>query len=260
MPAHASRLLGLVAALSLSTAALAQDPAPPAKPEPAKPDPAKIAAALKSKEAPDRLAAAKDAKSVQDDSLVAPLAALLGDRDPEVRRAAVEALGARESAESVKRAASSLGAHLGRLGKKTGAEAEAETAATADALGLLAQPSSIEILLSDIAVETAPDVVKARLMAVANIPTAEAVEGLISFYGKRGRGANDLQGHHCLAALKSATGQSRGPDPDIWRAWWRDAKKEFDFKAAAERRAKARAEQTEKERRRGEGKRDGDSK
>ncbi len=260
MPAVALRLLGLVAALSLSTVALAEDPVPPAKPEPPKAEPATVLGLLKSKEPSDRLAGARDARSAQDDSLVAPLIALLGDPDSETRRAAIDALGARESSGSVKRAAASLASHLGRLGKKAEAEVEAEIIATANALGTLAQPSSVDVLLSDIAVETAPDVVKARLLAVANIPTAEAIEGLIAFLARRGRGANDLQGHHARAALKWATGESRGVDPDVWRSWWKDAKKEFDFKAAAERRAKARAEQEEKDRRRDERKKGEDAK
>jgi hypothetical protein len=34
-----------------------------------------------------------------------------------------------------------------------------------------------------------------------------------------------------------ATGEKLGNDPDAWRAWWKDAKKTFDFAAAAQRRA-----------------------
>jgi hypothetical protein len=257
MPRSASRFLALAAVLSLSASALAEDPAPPAKPEPPKPEPAKLLELLKSKEASDRLAAAKDARSVQDDRLVAPLVGLLGDADAGVRRAAIDALGARESPETARKAASALASHLGRLGKKAGSEVEAEVIGTADALGTLAQPSTVDALLTGIDADTAPAVVKARLMAVANVPTAEAIEGLLEFLAKEGRGANDLQGHHCRAALKWATGESRGIDPDAWRSWWRDARKTFDFRAAAERRAKARAEQEEKERRRG-GKKDGE--
>ena len=248
MTGGALRVLALVAALTAPPGAFADDPASPAKPAPPPPDPAKVLELLKSKDRNQRLAAAKDAASLQDDGLVAPLVGLLADPDPEVRRAGIAALGARESADSARKAANGMQAHLRKIGRKEGSEAESEVIATADALGALAQPSSVEVLLSDIVVETAPDVVRARLMAVANVPAAEAIDGLIAFLGKRGRGANDLHGHHCIQALKWATGESRGVEVDVWRSWWKDAKKEFDFKAAAERRAKARAAQAGKER------------
>jgi hypothetical protein len=92
-----------------------------------------------------------------------------------------------------------------------------------------------------------------RLRAVANVPSADAIEALIA-YGSRGR-----RGSHARAqtarALQYATGVKIGGDPDKWRDWWRENKDSFDFEAAfAARRGKEQA-QADKERRREEAKR-----
>lgn len=233
----------LAAALAAGSVSLADDAAPAAAP-----DPAKVVEALKSKDRGARLAAARDAKGLQDDKLVAPLAALLADDDMPLRMAAIAALGARTAADAQKKAATALAAHLPKVAEKVADEAE--LIATATALGELAQPSSVEPLLDGIRDDTSPDVVKARLTAVSNVPAPEAIEGLIQFLAKRGRGANNLQGHHCRAALKNATGEDRGNDPDAWRSWWKEAKKTFDFDAALRRRAAERQKQDDKEKRR----------
>lgn len=250
-------LVALAACGSLATFPSVASTACADEPVALSPTPEKLLEAFKSKDKPVRLEAAQQAKALQDDKLVPALIALLDDDDVSVRHAAIDALGARSGPDAMKRAAAGLGAHLPKLAKKL--ETEAELIAIVQALGSLGQPSSVGVLLDDIAVDTAPDVVKVRLLAVANIPTADAIEGLIQFLAKRGRGANNLQGHHCRAALKAATGEDRGNDPDAWRSWWKEAKKDFDFDAAARRRAAAKAQQEDKEKRRKE-KKDGDGK
>jgi HEAT repeat protein len=231
----AARVAPLVAvrALGFAVSAALADDAPPAPAAP--PDAAKLADALKSKDKPARLEAAQQAKDVQDEKLVAPLAALLDDEDAVVRHAAIEALGHRTPPEAQKKAAAALAAHLPKLAKKP--EAEPELIAAVQALGVLAQPSTLDALTSGIEIDTSPDVVKARLTAVANIPTADAIDALIQFLAKQGRGRNGPQREACRNALKEATGQNLGNDPDAWRGWWKDAKKTFDFAAAAQRRA-----------------------
>jgi len=232
----AARRAPIVAALALvlfASAALADDAPPP--PPAAPPDAAKLVEGLKSKDKPARLDAAAQAKDVQDDKLVAPLAALLDDDDAAVRHAAIEALGHRTPPEAQKKAAAALAAHLPKVAKKP--ESDVELIAAVQALGALAQPSTLDALTSGIDGDTSVEVVKARLTAVANIPTADAVDALIQFLAKQGRGKNGPQREACRAALKEATGESLGNEPDAWRAWWKDAKKTFDFAAAAQRRA-----------------------
>jgi HEAT repeat protein len=260
----APRLASAALALCLlASAAIAGDP-----PAAAPPEPAKLAESLKSKEKADRLAAARDAKDVQDEKLTAPLAALLDDDEAAIRHAAIEALGRRTAADAQKKAASALASHVTKVAKR--ADAEVELIAAVQALGVLAQPSSLDALTSDIEIDTPLEVVRARLTAVANLPSPEAIDALIQFLAKQGRGKNGAQREACRAALRDATGQNLGNDPDAWRAWWKDAKKDFDFAAAAERRAAEREAKDEKDRKKrerqekrdggGERKKDGDEK
>jgi hypothetical protein len=251
----------LLAAFAAASPAFAGDP--PAAPAPSAPPslptpPAKLAELMKSKDKAERLDAATKAKDDPSDLLTSPLTALLDDEELAVRTAAIDALAARSTLEAKRKAASALGARLSKLAKH--ADAQSELIAAIEALGTLGQPSTVSTLLADIALDTPLDVVRARLMAVANAPCAEAIDGLITFLAKQGRGQMGQERQACRAALKSATGQDLGGDPDAWRAWWKDAKKDFDFDAAARRRDSAKAAEDDKEKRKKErkDKKDGD--
>ena len=233
------------AALALcAVTAIGDDKAPPP------PVATQLADAMKAKDAADRLTAARQAKDVQDEKLLAPLAALLEDSDAEVRRAAIDALAHRTPAEAQKKASAALAAHLPRVSKRI--ETQLEQVETAEALGALAQPAALDALMSGIDTDASPDVVRARLLAAANIPTAEAIESLIQFLAKQGRGQNGPQREACRQALRDATGENLGNDPDTWRAWWRDAKKTFDFDAAVRRRAAEKQKKDDAAKRRAE--------
>jgi HEAT repeat protein len=256
VPMTSVRAAAALAALALfAAAAFADGPAPAA---PTAPDAAKLAESLKAKEAADRLAAAQQAKDVQDEKVLAPLVALLDDADGGVRRAAIDALGHRVRVDAQKKASAALVAHLPKVSKRV--ETQLEQLATVDALGALAQPAALDVLMSGIDTDTAPELVRARLSAAANIPTAEAIESLIQFLAKQGRGQNGPQRDACRQALREATGENLGNDPDAWRAWWRDAKKTFDFDAAIRRRAAEKQKKEDAGRRRADkkGKQDGE--
>jgi hypothetical protein len=250
-------LFAALVALTFASAAFADGAPPATAPTPA-PEPAKLVEAMKSKERAERLAAAEQARGVQDDKLLAPLVGLLDDDDLTVRHTAIEALGARASAEARKKAASALGAHLPKTAKS--AETEIELIATAKALGALAQPSSLDALMADMSIDTSPDVVRARLSAVANLPCAEAIEALIQHLAKQGRGRGGPAGQACRQALMAATGEDFGADADRWRAWWRDAKKTFDFEAAARRREAEKGKKDDAEKHKKDKKDGGDGK
>jgi HEAT repeat protein len=251
-------ILAAVLALTFASASFADGAAPAPAATPPAPEPAKIVEALKSKDRAERLAAAEQSRSVQDDKLIAPLVALLDDDDLTVRHTAIESLGARASAEARKKAAAALAAHLPKTAKS--ADMEIELIATTKALGALAQPSSLSALMSDMGLDTSPDVVRARLAAVANLPCAEAIDALIQYLAKQGRGQGGLQRQACRQALKEATGEDLGAEADAWRAWWRDAKKTFDFEAAARRREAEKGKKDDAEKRKKDKKDGGDGK
>ena len=190
-----------------------------------------------------RLDAAAAAKTFQDPRLLPLLTKLLRDESPDVRTAAIQALGARTEADHRKKAADSLADRLKVLDGKP--EAQGERIAVAGALHDLAQPGAIGVLLDGIGTGTTLDEVDARCRAVANVPSPKAIEELINLMAKRHRDGSGIRSS-ATKALQYATGERSGNDPDQWRAWWKDHEKSFDFDAAAERREKENAAKAER--------------
>ncbi len=218
----------------------------------AQPDVESLVAGLKSKEYSERVLAAEAALEVQDAKLTRPLTKVLTDERYEVRTAAIRALGNRDAEADQKAAAKALAARLSKLSKDQSDEIELLLAV--EALGDLARPESIPALVGGLEHDTDPDIADARLKAVAQIPHKDAIEALIKIMSKGRKRANAHQAAH--RALRVATGERFGGDPDAWRAWWKDNAKTFDFDAAAARRAEDKeraAEKAERKRKRGEG-------
>ncbi len=210
--------------------------------------------ALKSKSPDELTTAANEAAKVPDHELLRPLTKLLSNKDRAVRIAAVDALKTRQEKADRKKAASSLGAHLN---KRTKLEDLPERLAVIYALHDLAEPGSMKALLDGIDRNMEAGEVSARLKAVANVPSKEAIELLIKFMDSGGRRDRPGQRGAADGALRYATGagnirkqwnriKGRGGD-NAWREWWRENKKTFDPKAAAAKREEARKEAAEKE-------------
>ncbi len=211
---------------------------------------------LKDRDRGIKILAIAECAQFPDASIGTQLTKMLKEKDFELRMAVIDALKAREDKTDRRRAAQALAARLKPLtGKLQDAE---EYEAVIDALGHLAQPCSIKALL-DMKTEEDKATAQARLMAVANIPSKDAVEALIQFGSKgRNRGSNN-QRVFTAKALQHATGQKFGKDMDKWRAWWRENRDTFDLKmmkaqreAEAAKQAEREARQEEKRRRREE--------
>lgn len=174
---------------------------------------------------------------------------------------AVQALGAREEPAARKKASSALVSRLPRLAKPTADPAE--LLAAIEAIGQLQQVAAIKPLLDPIDGDMGIEEARARINAVAEIPAPESIERLIQFLAKGRRGGRKQQRDAAVKALRWATGERLGHDPDKWRAWWRENKKTFSFAALAEqretaeqaRRDKAARRKKAKEERRKRGKR-----
>jgi hypothetical protein len=164
-----------------------------------------------------------------------------------VRLAATAALAARTTPESKRRAATALVERSKALQQALEKDLtrKAELMATIQGLHDLAQEASVDPLLDGIDLGVDLEIVGARAMAVANIPSPKAIEGLIDFMGRRHRDGTGIRAQ-LTKALTYATGVKGGNDPDTWRAWWKAAKVGFDFEAAAAERAKARAAKDER--------------
>ena len=244
----------LAAVLCLAPSAHAEDE--PARPVDEKAQAAELAEAFRSDSIEIRVKALEAAATVQHDSLLRPLAKLLADGELSVREGAIRALAARESSSARKKASSSLAARLPRLAKD--AAAVDELLLVVEALGTLAQPSAVKPLLDHITLDTDIEIVRARFMAVAEIPDKKAIEGLIDFLAKGRRGGAGPQREAARKALQYATGanperdnRKAGRDADRWRAWWRENERDFDFaavKAAREEEAAAQAAKAERKR------------
>jgi hypothetical protein len=247
-------LMGLLALTGLLV------PAAPARAEDEPPsDPARaVLDGLASKDAEARLEAAKAAANLQDERLLVPLLKAAKDEVEGVRQAAIEALRTRSTGKDRRRAAQGLAARLPLLEKE--AVREEELLLVVHALHDLAEPISIPALI-DIPRDSDREVVKARLLAVGNVPSAKAIEALL-VYGSRGRRGNTQWGL-TREALAYALGVKLTGDVDVWRIWWKDHARDFDFEAAATARAEARAKeearrQHRQEKKHGKGKGDGE--
>lgn len=194
-----------------------------------------------------RLDAAVAARQFQDARLTPLLVKLLRDESADVRLAAIAALGDRTDADQKKKAADGLATRLHAITDKV--EFEAERGKVIDALHDLAQVSSIDVLLDKIGYGTSLTEVEARCRAVGNVPSPKAIEALIGFMQKRHRDGTGYRAA-CNRALQYATGERGTNDADMWRAWWKEHEKTFDYQAAYDKRQAAKRERDDAEARR----------
>jgi HEAT repeat protein len=205
-----------------------------------------IAKQLASPEDSVVLAGLLEAAGNQSKSLTTPVTKLLRHKNPAVRQSAIEVLGGRRDPSAQKKAASALCARLDPLSVKEEDKPELEKVITA--LHDLAQPSSIKPLLG--MKSTAPrEIHEAAAMAVANVPSKEAIDRLIQ-YGYKDRRGSDRTRDIAVKALRYATQEQIKGGIEVWRKWWSEHEKDFDPVAAMEKRAKAKAEADEKKERR----------
>jgi hypothetical protein len=213
----------------------------------AKAEAAEISKRMAHKDPGERLEAARAAARNQHLSLATPLAKLLKDKDQRVRVEAITSLGLRDDPKAQKKAATALGARIRVLEGKE--EKKEELVAVLQALHDLAHPAAIKPLMDGIPADPDPEVLRGRLMAVANTPTAEAVDKIINFASAGGKKFRRQKGL-AREAIQYATCMKQRWDVDEWRSWWKENKTTFDFDATAEKRAEMRVAQQEKAERR----------
>jgi hypothetical protein len=195
---------------------------------------------MKASDVEARKAAVREAKTEQHARVTSALAKALSDDDAEVRAAALEGLVARTEAAGKKAAATAIAARVKSDAGK--AALHDEVLKRIQALHDLAQPVALATLSDRLGVDDPPDEIAARLRAIANVPTKEAIEEIIDFRAAGGRlGGRQEHGYrrrYAREAFRYATGVDVGPDPDAMRKWWKDNQKDFDFQFAAARRAR----------------------
>jgi len=207
-----------------------------------------IAAKLASKNDEEVFTGLHEAALNQDSALTAPITRLLKSKNPAVRYGAIETLATRSVESEQKKAARSLAARLKPLADKE--DNREELLKVISALHDLAQPSTIKALL-DSKNEEDREVRQARAMAVANVPTKEAIERLIQYGYKDRKGAGRTR-DIATKALAYATGARVKGSIEGWRKWWSDNKKDYDPFVAADARAEKRAANAAREARKAE--------
>lgn len=202
-----------------------------------------LAERMKSTDDAIKKAALVEALKVHHPLVTAALARALSDADEGVRAAALVALVARTDLVAKKAAAVAVAARLERIAKKS--EDYPERLKVIAALHDLAQPSSLRALAAETGIDVTSEELVARMHAIANLPSKDAIEEIIQFRasGRRRGGASEGPGQEnrgktARDAFAYAVGVDVGQDPDAMRAWWKEHEKGFDFSAAAERRAR----------------------
>jgi methionine-rich copper-binding protein CopC len=196
-----------------------QDPAP-VDPKAVEKAVAALEAAFKEGKSPDRIAAIEGAATLADPAVISRIARGLEDRDAAVQASAIEALRFLKHPDAL----AALHERLQR-DKKLAKDPERH-AKLLKAIGQHGSPSSIA-LLADGGVVPDALVMRARVLALANVRTRAALEQVFALMRTGGREQIDLHMGAFRLALVRLTGTDLRDSQDDWNAWWNDHKKDF---------------------------------
>ena len=191
------------------------------------------AAFSKDGEEADRVAALRAAAEVPDARVVKVVAKALGEREVAVQKAALECLRFLDHEAAL----DALHA-VARRDRKLLKDPE-RAPLLLRAIGEHGSPRSIEVLAGDVYGVPEERIVRARILAIANIRSRESVETLVDLMNRAGR--QQLQPHLATfrLALVRLTGVDRGRTLDGWQRWWNDAKRDLEVAAEPPRMSRA---------------------
>ena len=199
--------------------------------KPPPPDPARVAAALESLETAmkrgevgDRVRAIEGAADLADAEVLGWIARGLGDKQPEVRAAAVAALRYQPHPAALKALEDAL-----RKAPRSPDEDKA-VAELVLAVGQHASPGSLALLTAGGLDRTRSHTTRARIQALGRVRDPRAVEELIALMNKAGNGrlgGGQLFDGDLRLSLWALTGTDEGPARESWMRWWNDHKRDF---------------------------------
>ncbi len=223
MMPHPLLVLLLASPLALASQDVARDGAAP--------DPKAVAAAVARLDeafekgaAAERVQAIEKAARIASPKVVERVAKGLGDEDPAVKAAAIEALRFTAHADALAALHGSA-----KSDKKLRKDPELH-AKLLKAIAQHASASSLP-LLADGGLLGEPPVVQARILGIANVRSTRAVEQLIGLMRVAERGRVDACMPHFRLALMRLTGADHGISVDKWIAWWNASKKDLEVAA-----------------------------
>jgi hypothetical protein len=198
---------------------LIQDP-----PKPAPPDPARVKTAVAelkeafAKPEPGARKRAVDASAtLADGEVVALIGKGLGDKDPGVQKAAIEALRFNPHKKALE--------ELHARAKVKAAKDDLPTYATlVRAIGQHGSPTSIDILTDNPWSTPDAQVLRAKLLGLSRIRTKEAVKATTDLMEIAGVNKVEPFMKDFRLALWALTGADQGESRDLWLKWYRDNK------------------------------------
>ena len=178
-----------------------------------------------------RIDALQEAASIDDPAIVDEIAKALRDRNVEVRRAAIDALGKNKNADALRELHA-----LYRRDEKLRQDEETFVRLL-HAIGRKGAPASVEILSSDVFDHLTLRTARARLMGLGRIRTKDSVEALIKLSKLSGGDtkrrvstqteARAIVDRDFRLSLAILTGQDLSTDRNEWSRWWNDNKNKF---------------------------------
>ena len=214
-------LFGPLLALALQAAPADEAKAAPS-PERVKEVVTGLEVAAKEKD-PDLLVAAlKEARDVPAREVVAAVAKSLKDKDEAVHLEAAETLRWLDIEDAAK--------ELEQFAKRERKSLKDDTKFYARVLRAAAwhgRKSTIDVLVDDVWAAPDYEVIKARVLGLANIRCDESLEALFNLSNKAGKNKLDPFMDEFRLAFAELTGADQGKSLDLWWKWWNENRKSF---------------------------------
>ncbi len=177
---------------------------------------------LKSKLAPERIAALTEAAEVNHPKVVAAIAKALADKEPDVSRAALELLGGAGDPSAVGELKK-----YARRARKALSKNPDRMALVIRSVGFHEDAESMDWLLQDALTSEQRIVRQARLFSVARMRSETALESIFAAMAKSDPRHLRSRMRELRVTLIWLTSKDLGEDPDAWNDWWRKNRKGF---------------------------------
>jgi len=184
-------------------------------------------AAFKGTKATERIAAVQGASGLADPRVIALVAKGLKDREAAVELAAIDALGKTQHADALAALTAFYNGEKKNLRKDTEALPRLLIA-----IARHANAETLPIFLDDVQGQLQSKTVTARILGLANIRSARAIDSLFELMKVMGFIEQHTYAEDLRLALMVLTGEDKGRSIDAWQTWWSEHSK--TFKVAAE--------------------------
>jgi hypothetical protein len=174
----------------------------------------------------DKVAAIQGSAEVTHPLVIERVTEGLAEKDEEVRRSAVDALGQMQHADAL----AALHA-FAKKERKTLPKSPEFYIATIKAIARHGDKESIEVITDKMFAYPDAKLIGARVLGLAHIRDKESIETLFDVMKLADRRKVQGQMRNIRLALMVLTGADEGEDQDRWRKWWSKNGKDFEVKS-----------------------------